>query len=299
VFDLERYLAKKRRTVDAALKQALDTWVDRSSPTLLIEAMRYSVESGGKRLRPILCVAACEAVGGKEVQAMDAACALEFIHAYSLIHDDLPAMDNDDLRRGKPTCHKAFGEAAAVLAGDALLTAAFELLAAGPHAGDIDPAINLHVIRLVARAAGALGMVQGQMLDITLEGLEARWEQVQRMQQLKTGALIRASVEAGALLGGASSPTLDCISAFGANIGLAFQMIDDILNVEGNPEILGKPVGSDETMRKATSPAVLGLQAAKVYAAGLVESALAQLVPLGTVGRPLAGLARFIVERKN
>jgi geranylgeranyl diphosphate synthase type II len=299
VFDLADYVEKKRQTVDAALKQALDIWIDRSSPTPLIETMRYSVEAGGKRLRPILCIAACEAVGGKEVQAMDAACALEFIHTYSLIHDDLPAMDDDDLRRGKPTCHKAFGEAAAVLAGDALLTGAFEILAGGAHAGHTDPAIHLEVIRLIANAAGALGMVQGQMLDITLEGVETRWEQVERMQQLKTGALIKASVESGAILGGARSPKLDWISAFGANIGLAFQMIDDILNVEGNPKILGKPVGSDETMRKATSPAVLGLQKAKNHAARLVDLALSELIPLGTEGQPLAGLARFIVERKN
>ena len=298
MFDLKAYLKAKQLAVDAALKEL---WNDQESyPTPLVRAMRYSLEAGGKRLRPILCMAASEAVGGSEADVMPAACALELIHTYSLIHDDLPAMDDDDLRRGKPTCHKAFNEATAILAGDALLTAAFEVLAArGGDDHGVDSLKYLQVVYLIARASGYSGMVQGQMMDLSFEGKTIGREELERLQHYKTGALIEVSLRAGAILGGGSPEQIAALGAYGRHIGLAFQMADDILNIEGKPEMLGKAVGSDEALGKATAPSVMGLEGAKARAGELVESALAALRIFDMKGEPLAALARYVIERRK
>jgi geranylgeranyl diphosphate synthase type II len=297
MFDPKAYLKAKQETVNAALRKLWDD--SEPYPTMLVQAMRYSLEAGGKRLRPILCIAASEAVGGSEADVMPAACALELIHTYSLIHDDLPAMDDDDLRRGKPTCHKAFNEATAVLAGDALQAAAFEVLAAAGRHHRGDPSKWLEVVYIIARAAGYSGMVQGQMMDISSEGKGISLEELETLHRLKTGALIEASVQAGAILGGGSSQEITAMGAYGRYTGLAFQVADDILNVEGSPEMLGKPVGSDLDHQKATGPSLMGLEQAKARAGELVERALEELTIFGKKGEPLAALARYILERKR
>jgi geranylgeranyl diphosphate synthase type II len=297
MFDLKAYLKAKQNTVNAALRKF---WDDiEPYPTLLVQAMRYSVEAGGKRLRPILCIAGSEVVGGSEDDAMPAACALELIHTYSLIHDDLPAMDDDDLRRGKPTCHKAFNEATAILAGDALQAGAFELLAAAGRNQRGDALKWLEVIYLIARAAGCSGMVQGQMMDISSEGKGISLEELETLHRLKTSALIEASVQAGAILGGGNSKEITALGAYGRYTGLAFQVADDILNVEGTPEMLGKPVGSDRDHQKATAPSLMGLEQTKARAGELIDRALEELRTFGKKGEPLAALARYILERKK
>jgi len=297
MFDLKAYLKAKKQAVDAALEMLWDA--REPFPTPLIQAMRYSLEAGGKRLRPILCIAASEVVGGSEADVMPAACALELIHTYSLIHDDLPAMDNDALRRGKLTCHKAFGEATAILAGDALLTAAFEVLAIAGRDQASDPSRWLEVVYLIARAAGCSGMVQGQMMDLSVEGQTITLEKLETLQRLKTGAIIEVSVKAGALLGGGSAQEIAALGAYGRHIGLAFQVADDVLNVEGKPEVLGKPVGSDQAHEKVTGPSLIGLEKTKAHARKLIDSALEELKVFGTKGMPLATLARYIIERKK
>ncbi|MDY6986548.1 MAG: farnesyl diphosphate synthase [Thermodesulfobacteriota bacterium] len=297
MFDLRTYLKEKQQAVNKSLDKIWEN--QRPYPGPLIEAMRYSLEAGGKRLRPVLSIAAAEAVGGSEQDVMPAACALELIHTYSLIHDDLPAMDNDDLRRGKATCHKAFDEATAILAGDALLTLAFEILA---NAGrlELDKASKwLEVAFLIARAAGCTGMVEGQMLDMLSEQRQLTIKELETLQGLKTGALIEASVQAGALLGGGSGPQIASLRSYGRHIGLAFQMADDILNIEGRPDILGKPVGSDEALQKATGPSLMGLEQAKARMEELVEKALTELEGFSDKGRPLSAIARYVIERKR
>jgi geranylgeranyl diphosphate synthase type II len=297
MFDLKAYLKAKQQEINAALERL---WDDTEPfPTPLIQAMRYSLEAGGKRLRPMLCFAASEAVGGSDADVMPAACALELIHTYSLIHDDLPAMDDDDLRRGKPTCHKAFDEATAILAGDGLLTAAFEVLASAGRTRGSDPLKWLEVSYLIARAAGCTGMVQGQMMDLSVEGKAITLEELETLQQLKTGALIEISVKAGALLGGGTPQEVAALAAYGQHIGLAFQLADDILNVEGKPEIIGKPVGSDQAHHKITGPSLIGLEQAKARALELVDSALEELEVFDMRGQPLAALARYIIERRK
>ncbi|MBW2108252.1 MAG: polyprenyl synthetase family protein [Deltaproteobacteria bacterium] len=295
--DLHAYLTHKRQRVNQALDRIWERYEAR--PTPLLEAMRYSLEAGGKRLRPILCICAAETVGGSENTVIEAACALELIHTYSLIHDDLPGMDNDDFRRGKPTCHKMYGEATAILAGDALLTAAFEVLAEAVQQGDarVPDFKWIEAIRVIARASGVSGMVQGQMLDLASEKKAVSWEELKILQQLKTGALIQASLHVGALLGGGDSRQIQAMCAFGGYIGLAFQMADDILNVEGDARITGKPVGSDAALQKATGPSVLGLDAARAYAKDLVDRAREELAVFEENAAVLAALARYVVER--
>jgi len=271
--DLTAYLKAKQQEINAALERFWDG--TEPFPTPLIQAMRYSLEAGGKRLRPVLCLAASEAV-------MPAACALELIHTYSLIHDDLPAMDDDDLRRGKPTCHKAFDEATAILAGDGLLTAAFEVLASAGRARRSDPLKWLEVSYLIARAAGCTGMVQGQMMDLSVEGKAITLEELETLQQLKTGALIEISVKTGALLGGGNPQEVAALTAYGRQ-----------------PEIIGKPVGSDQAHQKITGPSLIGLEQAKARARELVDSALEELEVFDMRGQPLAALARYIIERKK
>jgi geranylgeranyl diphosphate synthase type II len=297
MFDLKAYLKAKRQTINAALERLWDD--HKPYPTPLGQAMRYCLEAGGKRLRPILCIAASEAVGGSEADVLPAACALELVHTYSLIHDDLPAMDDDDLRRGKPTCHKAFDEATAILAGDALLTAAFEVLGAAGRCQGNDSLKWLEVVHLIARASGCSGMVQGQMMDLSLEGKDVTLKDLEMLQRLKTGALIEASVRAGAILGGGSTEQIEAMGAYGQYIGLAFQVADDILNVEGTAEMLGKAVGSDQALQKATGPSVIGLGQAKARASELIDSALKELRIFGKKGQPLAALGRYIIERNR
>jgi geranylgeranyl diphosphate synthase type II len=297
MFDLKAYLKVRQQRINAALEEL---WHDHeSSPTLLVEAMRYSLEAGGKRLRPILCLCASEVMGASEADVMPAACALELVHTYSLIHDDLPAMDDDDLRRGKPTCHKAFDEATAILAGDALLTAAFEVLAAAGRRQPGSALKWLEVIYLIAKGAGYSGMVEGQMMDISSEGKTITLEELERLQRLKTGALIEASVRVGAVLGGGSAQQIAALGAYGRHIGLAFQVADDILNIEGKPEMLGKPVGSDAAHQKATRPSLTGLDQAKARAVQLADKASEALRIFGNKGEPLVALARYVIERNR
>jgi geranylgeranyl diphosphate synthase type II len=258
--------------------------------------MRYSVFSGGKRLRPVLLLAAAEAVGGSTRHAIPFACAVEMIHTYSLIHDDLPSMDNDAVRRGRPTSHVVFGEALAVLAGDALLTEAFRVMADAVHAGDYGRR-GIRAIGEVALAAGMHGMVGGQVADMEAEGIAADLPTVEFIHVRKTGALIVAALRAGALIGGAKVVQLRHITRFGEFIGLAFQVADDILDVEGGVTVTGKVQGKDRARRKATFPAVLGIPAAKQRARDLTENAIAALSIFSGSANALRAIARFVVAR--
>ncbi len=296
--DLKLYLKEKIALVDTALENWLPK--EKEMPQSIHKAMRYSVFAGGKRVRPVLMLAACEAVGGVINKAMPAACAMEMIHTYSLIHDDLPAMDNDDFRRGRPTSHKVFGEAIAILAGDGLLTEAFKLISDPRFAAGIEPATRLAVIHEIATCAGTYGMVGGQVVDMESEGKpEIDLPTVQYIHTHKTGALIKASVVAGALLGGADESQLAAIRRYGEAAGLAFQIADDILDIEGTTEEIGKDAGSDEARGKATYPAVMGITAAKEEAKAMMDEAMLALEPLGKPAEPLREIARYIVERKN
>jgi geranylgeranyl diphosphate synthase, type II len=296
-FALKEYLAERKALVDRALDDTLPPGT--GDPALIFEAVRYSVFAGGKRLRPILCMAAAEAVGGKKESVLPAACALEMIHTYSLIHDDLPAMDNDDFRRGKPTSHKVFGEGMAVLAGDALLTEAFRVLCDRERMPGIPPERILQVSREIAEAAGFSGMVGGQVKDLLAEGEELDLKSLCAIHRLKTGALILASLRSGAILAGAGEAPLAQLSDYGWRIGLAFQIVDDILNVEGDPELLGKGTGSDAARGKVTFPALLGVEASRDRAKELVREALVSLETLGEAAAPLSAIARHILERRS
>jgi geranylgeranyl diphosphate synthase type II len=295
-FDLGSYLKARRAMVDEALERALPP--DDAPPPSVHRAMRYSVMAGGKRLRPILVIAGAEAVGGRAEIVMPTACALELIHTYSLIHDDLPAMDDDDFRRGRPTSHKVFGEAIAILAGDALLTHAFRLIADNASLVG-DPRVICDVVREVAVAAGTEGMVGGQVVDIESEGKAITAETLDFIHLRKTAALIRASLRVGARLAAAKPDALEAITRAGERLGLAFQIVDDILDVEGNLEELGKTAGSDERKQKATYPALHGIDASRQRAHVLIQDAKAALAPLGPAARPLEALADFIFERRS
>jgi geranylgeranyl diphosphate synthase type II len=295
-FDLGSYLTARRALVDAALDGALPA--EDRPPATLHRAMRYSVMAGGKRLRPILVIAGAEAAGGAAGAVMETACALELIHTYSLIHDDLPAMDDDDYRRGRLTSHKVFGEAIAILAGDALLTLAFRLIA-GSARPPLDPAIVCRVAAEVADAAGTDGMVGGQVVDIESEGKTVSPETLDYIHAHKTAALIRVALRAGALLAGAHEDAVAAIGRAGENLGVAFQIVDDILDVEGSLEELGKTAGSDERKKKVTYPAVHGLEASRRAARGLVDEAKTWLAPLGPPAVPLLALADFICARRS
>jgi geranylgeranyl diphosphate synthase type II len=296
MFDLKKYINKKSRLVNETLEQLLQN----SRPDETInKAIKYSLMAGGKRIRPVLCLAASEAVGGNPKDALMAACAMEMVHTYSLIHDDLPAMDDDELRRGKPTCHVAFGESTAVLAGDALLTMAFEILASVPFENGDQAAKWLEVIRIIAIAAGSRGMIQGQMLDIAAEGSQLNLGNLESMHSLKTGALIEASLHCGALLAEADKTQQGFLKTYARNIGLAFQVADDILNVEGNPAVMGKAVGTDRLNKKSTYPSLLGLDASKQFAQKLIHQALQALEAFDNKAEPLRALATYIIERKR
>jgi geranylgeranyl diphosphate synthase type II len=296
-FDLHDYLRERAALVEAALDRYLPG--EDLLPAVLHQAMRYSVFAGGKRLRPTLVLAACEAVGGAPERVLHAACALEMIHTYSLIHDDLPAMDDDDFRRGRPTNHKVYGEANAILAGDALLTEAFRLLADPAANRDRDLAVVLRVIETVARCAGSQGMVGGQVVDMEAEGKPIDYATLQYIHTRKTGALFLASIQAGAWLGGGSDDQLAALTRYGETAGLAFQIADDILDIIGDQAVLGKDVGSDQARGKATYPALLGLSEARRRAEELRDLALTALEPLGTRAEPLRALARYIVDRTS
>lgn len=281
--------------------RCLDTLFTSPRPQLerLYQAMRYSVMNGGKRVRPLLVYAACEALKGDNAQADGAACAVELIHAYSLVHDDLPAMDDDDLRRGQPTTHKAFDEACAILAGDGLQTLAFEVLATEAH-NPQDPALRLEMVTSLACAAGPAGMVGGQAIDLGSVGRKLDRNALELMHRHKTGALIEASVRLGALASGHSDAgTLAALQRYAQAIGLAFQVQDDILDVESDTVTLGKHQGADIARDKPTYPALLGMDAAKAYAHELRDTALEAVAPFGAAAEPLRQLARFIVERRS
>ncbi len=291
---LDASLADWRTTIDAALDAVLQPHDD--APAHLVEAMRYAVFSGGKRMRPVLALAACEAVGGSSAHAEPFACALELIHTYSLVHDDLPAMDDDDLRRGRPTVHVAFGEAVAVLTGDALLTAAFRVAAEGGVRSGLAPDRVLAIVTAIAVAAGERGMVGGQALDLDAAGKPADLTLVEAIHRRKTGALLGVAVETGALAGGASGRTLEALRAFGRALGLAFQVADDILDAAPTA-VTGKRAGRDAEHQKATYPAVLGVDGARRVACDLKTQCHAALEPLGPAGDQLRALASFVVER--
>ena len=254
--------------------------------------MRYSALAPGKRLRPGLCLAASEAVGGTDEDALDAACALEMVHCFSLIHDDLPSIDDDDLRRGRPTCHKVYGEAIAILAGDALFALAFQIAAS-----TYEPSKSARCAALLAAASGTPGLVAGEVLDVLSEGTEPTLELVQQIHAWKTGSLIAASCEIGAILGGASEKDIQAIRDFGTNVGLAFQIADDILNETSTEEQLGKAVGSDRARMKQTYPAVMGLESARTAAETAVNNALNSLQGLSGDTSALADLARYSMDR--
>ncbi|MGD0828210.1 MAG: polyprenyl synthetase family protein [Desulfobaccales bacterium] len=295
--DLKAYLEQRRSLVNRALAAYLPAV--RGPAFRVVQAMHYSLFAGGKRLRPILCLAAAEAVGGGFDAALPLACALEMIHTYSLIHDDLPAMDDDDLRRGQPTCHKQFDEATAILAGDGLLTEAFYTLAAAAPCFQGREVMLLEVQQLLSEAAGYRGMVGGQMLDLMAEGRRITLKELEIVHRLKTGALLTAATRAGALAGDGSRPQVAALTAYGERFGLAFQITDDLLDVEGEAAEMGKAPGMDEKRQKATYPALLGLETSRQWAGRLVQEALAELEPFKERAAPLRELARYLLVRRS
>jgi geranylgeranyl diphosphate synthase type II len=283
---IQDYLREKGAVIDSRLEHLLPS-IDESPPSVH-RAMRYSVFAGGKRLRPILALTSCSLVGGAQEDVLDVACALEMIHTYSLIHDDLPCMDDDDFRRGKPSLHKAFNVGIAVLTGDALHALAFEILAAQAPPG---------LIEEIARAIGSKGMIGGQVMDLESEGKEPTPQQVEYIHQRKTGFLITTAVRAGAICGKAEEKQLTALTHYGQRIGLAFQIIDDILDVEGKYEDLGKQVGTDEVREKVTYPKVFGLEDSRETAEKLIQEAKGSLVLFGPEAHTLSQIADFIVRR--
>ncbi|MDQ7915920.1 polyprenyl synthetase family protein [Pseudomonas sp. 102515] len=291
---IEAYQQRCQTRVDTALAPLFTA--PRAELARLYAAMAYSVMGGGKRVRPLLVYAACEALGGDPARADQAACAVELIHAYSLVHDDLPAMDDDDLRRGRPTTHKAYDEACAILAGDGLQTLAFETLLAAPQ----DARVRLEMVAVLARASGPAGMVGGQAIDLESVGRRIDQSALETMHLHKTGALIAASVQLGALASeAAGAAEREALARYAEAIGLAFQVWDDVLDIESDTQTLGKRQGADLARDKPTYPALLGLDAAKAYALELRDSALAAIEPLGAPAEPLRALARYIVERRS
>ena len=296
--DINRYLQEKKEIVDSALERYFPG--EGEFPPSLYKAIHHSLFAGGKRIRPILSIACFEAVGGKGDRILPFACALEMIHTYSLIHDDLPAIDNDDYRRGKPTCHKVFGEAIAVLAGDGLLTEAFRLMTSFPEKDHPsgDKGLILDLVNEVAQAAGILGMVGGQVVDVESEGKGVDLPTVQYIHTHKTGAMILVSVRVGGKLGGAKEGILKALTRYGEGLGLAFQIADDILNVRGKATLMGKKTGSDLSRGKATYPSVLGVEESKKRAHELVELAVDALSPFGPEADPLREIAHFVIARE-
>jgi geranylgeranyl diphosphate synthase type II len=293
-FDLSAYLKVRQGLVE----QALDQSIPLAEPETIYESMRYSLMAGGKRLRPILCLAACELAGGTVEMAMPTACALEMIHTMSLIHDDLPAMDNDDYRRGKLTNHKVYGEDIAILAGDGLLAYAFEFIAAETRGVPAERV--LRVIAKVGQAVGAAGLVGGQVVDLASEGQpDVSLETLNFIHRHKTAALLEASVVSGAILAGATEDILQRFSTYSQDIGLAFQIVDDVLDITSTQEELGKSVGKDVQAQKVTYPSLWGLEESRRQADQLIASAKEQLAPFGDQAQPLLALAGYITARTH
>lgn len=290
----EAYARERIAIIESALESYLPPIGER--PRILPEAMRYAVLGGGKRLRPLLCVASAESVGGSIDQVLPTACALELIHAFSLVHDDLPALDNDELRRGKPSVWKQYGEAMAILTGDALLVQAFDLLTKQLEISPHEQAIR--VLQLICEAVGVDGMVGGQVEDILSEGEPADTDRLTYIHTRKTGALIRASVLSGATLAGATPAQLDALNIYGRSIGLAFQIVDDILNETGDPQQLGKSAGSDRAHQKMTYPRLYSLETARQHALSALQDALEAVESLSQQAEPLRWIARFSIERE-
>jgi geranylgeranyl diphosphate synthase type II len=292
---LEDYLYQQQQRVEQSLHAflpALDSY-----PPRLIDAMRYSVFAGGKRLRPILLLTATETVGGDPTTVLPAACALEYIHTYSMIHDDLPAMDNDTYRRGKLTNHMVYGEAMAILAGDALLTHAFEVLNSAALVEHFPPALLVRVAYCLARAAGSFGMIGGQVVDILSEGQQVPLETLEYIHRHKTAALIESAVTIGALLGGGTPDQVQALEQYGHCLGWAFQITDDILDVEGDATLLGKEVGRDAQKEKVTYPALLGVEVSRQHATELMQKGISALAPFEHRAERLRQIAAYIVTR--
>ncbi len=294
-WDLQSYLDARIKQVNAALNLYLP--LADTLPATLHESMRYSVFAGGKRIRPILMLAACEAVGGDIENALPAACAIEMIHCYSLIHDDLPAMDDDNFRRGIPTNHKVYGDATAILAGDGLLTEAFILLTNSSVCGFLSAAKSRELMHILAKSAGSMGMVGGQVVDMEAEEKPVDLPTLEYIHTHKTGALILAAIEIGAIIGDATTAQRQSLYNYGKNVGLAFQIADDILDIVADQTQLGKDVGSDQQRGKATYPALLGIKGARQRAAELQSHALTAIDALGVSARPLREIANYIVDR--
>ena len=291
--NLKSYLASRQKLIDRALDRYLPN--EATPPTTIHKAMRYSLFAGGKRLRPILCLAAAETCAGKIDSALPVACALECIHTYSLVHDDLPSMDNDDFRRGRPTCHKVFGDGIAVLAGDALLTIAFEIVSHAKPAPRYDTSM---LLREIATAAGSKRLIAGQVADLEAEGKNTNRSQLRYIHENKTAAILTTSVRLGAMSANAKPKQLNAITRFGRALGLAFQIIDDILDVTQTSEKLGKSAGKDIAAKKATYPAVVGLDASRLEAGRLTRQARAALSIFGDKAEALHALANFLLERE-
>ncbi|MDT7043276.1 farnesyl diphosphate synthase [Candidatus Nitronereus thalassa] len=295
--DIKKYLEEKQQLVDGYLEANLPPIG--TPPTVLHESIRYSLLAGGKRIRPILTVAAAESIGPPPKALLPVACAFEFIHTYSLIHDDLPAMDNDDFRRGKPTNHKVYGDGMAILAGDGLQTMAFEWCSRVDLVNDIEPYVQVQIIAELAHGSGNQGMVGGQVLDIQAENTKVDFAEIQNIHAHKTGKLIRAAVRAGALLSGANLTQFDQLTAYAEDIGLAFQIADDVLNVTGTREELGKDANTDAERGKQTYPSFYGLKGAKKLAQECADRAISRLSSFDEKADPLRGIAQYIVSRRN
>ncbi len=291
--DLKCYLTAKAAEVDAAMDAFLPKATKR--PATIHAAMRYAIFAGGKRLRPILCLAAAEACGGTSANALAPACAVELMHTYSLVHDDLPAMDDDDLRRGRPTCHKVYGEGMAVLCGDALLTQAFMVLAQTPATKRYG---TRETIAELAETGGSMKLIGGQVMDLEGEGKNLTKRDLVRIHEAKTAALLTTSLRLGAMSANAAPAKLAALTQFGYNLGLAFQVIDDILDVTQTTEMLGKTAGKDEAVEKATYPAVIGLAASRREAAKLTSAAMAALKPFGKKAVRLEEIAAYLLQRE-
>ena len=296
MFDLKKYLSLYQNDINNKLQELLDK---RGPSTRISQAMQYSLSAGGKRIRPILAIAAAEATHARASDLLTVACTIEMIHTYSLIHDDLPAMDNDALRRGKPTSHIQYDEATAILAGDALLTLAFEVLSSPEVGAQNILSQRLEIIKILSTASGHRGMIQGQMQDIDAEGRVLDLHALRAMHLLKTGALIEASVHVGALFGNAGKDQMLALRSYAKHIGLAFQVTDDILNVTGDPKKLGKSVGTDRVRGKNTFPELMGMKKATLYAQDLVQTALKSLALFDNKADPLRAIAQYIVDRNN
>jgi len=295
--DIATYLDEKREEVDRFLEAVIPD--AKTPPTTLHEAMRYSLFAGGKRVRPILAIAAADAVGVSPPAVLPVAASLELVHTYSLIHDDLPAMDNDDYRRGKLTNHKVYGEALAILAGDALLTLAFDLCSRADLVDGLDPARQVRIIHELAVGSGNLGMVGGQVFDIQAENRDIDLATLQTIHRHKTGMLIRAAVRMGALAAGATDEQLERLTAYAEDVGLAFQIADDVLNVTGTREELGKNANTDAQRGKKTYPTFYGVEGARSLAGECTARAIGHLAAFGPAADPLRALARYITSRRN